>query len=359
MQSTPIFSTRLGMIETRLALPQRSPNPFIVPCTCPTPSATAASELATAHSASLWTWMPSGVFTCFVTTWRTATRSGGSVPPFVSHSTSQWAPAASADRRVASAYSRFRRKPSKKCSASNITSSIRGRRKAIVSAIIFKFSSSVVESAWVTWKSHDLPTIVATGAPASSSACMVASDSAGECQESAGIRTGAWVRSSDDAKLAQARELRFPEARERPEHRVGVLAEDGRRQPHPARRRVEADRHAEDPHAACAGMRERHDHGARLEVLTLAHLGDALDPPGGNARALEALEPLLHGVGAEDPVEQWDERVAVLDALGLGIVARILRELGAVESGAALRPQGVVGHAERQVRVGRLEHLVE
>src|SRR5216110_1146133 len=51
MQSTPIFSTRLGMIETRLALPQRSPNPLIVPCTCSTPSLTAASELATAHSA--------------------------------------------------------------------------------------------------------------------------------------------------------------------------------------------------------------------------------------------------------------------------------------------------------------------
>src|SRR6266571_5162178 len=109
--------------------------------------------------------MPSGAFTCVLTAWTIATRPRGSVPPFVSQSTSQWAPAASADWRVASAYSRFRRKPSKKCSASNITSSIRGRSKAIVSAIIFKFSSSVVESAWVTWKSHDLPTIVATGAP--------------------------------------------------------------------------------------------------------------------------------------------------------------------------------------------------
>jgi len=68
--------------------------------------------------------------------------------------------------------------PSKKCSASNMTSSTRGRRKAIVSAIIARFSSRVVESAWVTWKSHALPTIVATGAPASRSACMLASDSA-------------------------------------------------------------------------------------------------------------------------------------------------------------------------------------
>ena len=60
-----------------------------------------------------------------------------------------------------------------------MTSSVGGRRKAIVSAIIARFSSSVVSSACVTWKSHDLPTIVATGAPASRRACMLASDSTG------------------------------------------------------------------------------------------------------------------------------------------------------------------------------------
>src|SRR5207249_11949572 len=56
MQSSPIFKIRLGMIDTRFALPQRSPKPLSVPCTWPTPSATAASEFATAHSASLCTW---------------------------------------------------------------------------------------------------------------------------------------------------------------------------------------------------------------------------------------------------------------------------------------------------------------
>src|SRR2546430_8113714 len=101
MQSTPIFSTRLGMIETRLALPQRSPNPLIVPCTCSTPSLTAASELATAHSASLWTWMPRRAGTSRFTTWRIATRSWGSVPPLVSQSTTQCAPAPAAAFSVA------------------------------------------------------------------------------------------------------------------------------------------------------------------------------------------------------------------------------------------------------------------
>ena len=103
MQSRPILSASVGMIDTRFALPQRSPYPLMVPCTWSTPSVTAASELATAHSASLWTWMPSGVFTCCFTAFTMATRSCGNVPPFVSQRTSQWAPAASAALRVWSA----------------------------------------------------------------------------------------------------------------------------------------------------------------------------------------------------------------------------------------------------------------
>ena len=92
----------------------------MVPCTWSTPADTAASVLATAHSVSLWTWMPSGLsgFTTFFTSARIAVISWGTQPPLVSQSTRQWAPAASAARRVASAYSRFRLKPSKKCSAS-------------------------------------------------------------------------------------------------------------------------------------------------------------------------------------------------------------------------------------------------
>ena len=46
------------MIETRLALPQRSPKPLMVPWTWRTPSSTAAMVLATATSLSLCAWMP-------------------------------------------------------------------------------------------------------------------------------------------------------------------------------------------------------------------------------------------------------------------------------------------------------------
>ena len=54
----PILSDSDGMIETRFAFPQRSPYPLTVPWTIRAPSTTAASELATPHSASLWVWMP-------------------------------------------------------------------------------------------------------------------------------------------------------------------------------------------------------------------------------------------------------------------------------------------------------------
>ena len=46
------------MIETRLALPQRSPRPLSVPWIWRAPARTAASEFATACSVSLWAWMP-------------------------------------------------------------------------------------------------------------------------------------------------------------------------------------------------------------------------------------------------------------------------------------------------------------
>ena len=50
----------MAITEIRSTLPQRSPKPLIVPCTCAAPASTAASELATARSQSLWQWMPTG-----------------------------------------------------------------------------------------------------------------------------------------------------------------------------------------------------------------------------------------------------------------------------------------------------------
>ena len=47
------------MTLNRSALPQRSPYPLAVPCTCVAPASTAARVLATAQAVSLWQWMPS------------------------------------------------------------------------------------------------------------------------------------------------------------------------------------------------------------------------------------------------------------------------------------------------------------
>ena len=82
-------------------MPQRSPKPLIVPWTCTAPASTAASELATANSQSLWQWMPTGTATDS-TTFRTArAMSSGIVPPLVSQSTTMPAPASAAARKAA------------------------------------------------------------------------------------------------------------------------------------------------------------------------------------------------------------------------------------------------------------------
>ena len=108
------------MTLTRSTLPQRSPMPLIVPCTCVAPARTAASVLATATSQSLWQWMPSSHAERAAAPRRTRSAiSSGSVPPLVSHRMTHVRPgvlrrpAASAGRTPGCAL-----KPSKKCSAS-------------------------------------------------------------------------------------------------------------------------------------------------------------------------------------------------------------------------------------------------
>ncbi len=92
------------MIDIRLALPQRSPQPLIVPCTWVQPASTAASALATARSPSLWVWIPSRVGTVALTTPTTAVTKLGRLPPLVSQSVIQSAPAPAAALTAASAY---------------------------------------------------------------------------------------------------------------------------------------------------------------------------------------------------------------------------------------------------------------
>ena len=103
MHAKPSFSCRSGMIAHRLALPQRSPMPLMVSCTCVAPACTAITELATAISQSLWQWMPIGVLNLATTCCVMAKMSFGKVPPLVSHRHRLSAPASAAALSVDSA----------------------------------------------------------------------------------------------------------------------------------------------------------------------------------------------------------------------------------------------------------------
>ena len=93
------------MSAVRFALPQRSPRPFSVPCIWRAPASTAASVQATAFSVSSWVWMPSRSpgMPAAITSPVMRPISDGRVPPLVSQSTIQRAPASSAARMAASA----------------------------------------------------------------------------------------------------------------------------------------------------------------------------------------------------------------------------------------------------------------
>lgn len=84
------------MTEIRLAFPQRSPNPFMVPWTWTAPASTAASEFATARSQSLCVWIPTAAESSLTTFRVMDATSSGMEPPLVSHRITTRAPASAA-----------------------------------------------------------------------------------------------------------------------------------------------------------------------------------------------------------------------------------------------------------------------
>ena len=182
MHSSPILSIRFGMIDTRFALPQRSPKPLMVPWTCSTPSGTAARVLATAHSRVVVDVDAErgSARRCF-TSRMISTISRGSVPPLVSQSTRQ---------SRAGRLGRPQRRQRVLAVALEAVEEVLGVVDDLV-AVLAEVGDrvadhargsrrSVVPSASVTWKSQDLPTMVTTGVPASSRACRLGSASAAD-----------------------------------------------------------------------------------------------------------------------------------------------------------------------------------
>ena len=113
----------------QIGVPQRSPRPLSVPCTCRAPARTAARELATAFSVSLWAWMPrwsaGNVLRDPRDDARDLVRQGAAVG-VAEHDPAGARPPGGTGRR---ALVRVGLKPSKKCSASNITSGTRRTRR--------------------------------------------------------------------------------------------------------------------------------------------------------------------------------------------------------------------------------------
>src|SRR3990172_235614 len=139
---------------------------------------------------------------------------------------------------------------------------------------------------------------------------------------------------------------------------IRVLAQERWGRADASGRRLEADGHAEYPHALGLGMRQGHDHAALQEVRALADLRHALDSPRRDPGLIESREPLLGPAGGEDPVQKRDQRLPRLDALRLAVEATVPRQVRPVQRLAQSLPEGVVGDAHGQVDVGGLEDLI-
>ena len=166
---SPILSCRAGTIETRLALPHRSPYPLIVPWTWRQPASTAASAFATASSPSLWLWMPSGVRSSRRTSAVTSATQWGRLPPLVSHSTTQSAPDwAAADKD--------NQHPAKlDCAAAALADDGPALAMSVTSAQITQ--QRLPGRTWRTWRVQDFPKSDTAGVSAAASARRLPSSS--------------------------------------------------------------------------------------------------------------------------------------------------------------------------------------
>ena len=148
------------MRDIKFALPHLSPSPLRVPWTCRTPALTAAIEFATALPVSSWQCIPRFFpGTYFIMSITISSISWGRAPPLVSHRVIHLAPESTAATRHLIAKSRFDLNPSKKCSASNITSLDWSHIYFTESPIISVFSESSTPKAIFVWKSQVFPTM--------------------------------------------------------------------------------------------------------------------------------------------------------------------------------------------------------
>ncbi len=133
------------------------------------------------------------------------------------------------------------------------------------------------------------------------------------------------------------------------QHLRRVLTEHGGRCPHRARCLGQAHRGTHHLHLARARVLHLHEGAAGRDLRMRDDLRDVVDGAEGDALGQEDRLPLLVGLGQEDVLQQRDERGAVLRAVGVPAIARIVRQLRAADGGTEDLPELLATDRESKV----------
>ena len=127
---------------------------------------------------------------------------------------------------------------------------------------------------------------------------------------------------------------------------------------HAALRRRHLQRHAERLLPAGLGMLDLGHHAARQDLRIGEDLVVMQHRAGGDALGLQCRHPVGCAALGDFLLQEADDQLVVPDALGIGLEARIVGELRLADHGAELAEEILLGAADGQPAVGRLEHLV-
>src|SRR3990172_5709129 len=167
------------------------------------------------------------------------------------------------------------------------------------------------------------------------------------------------LRGSRDRSLAaQALDLRLRVAQELREDLLGVLPERRRRSEGNLHRTVHLDRAPEARQAAERGVLEAPDHLAQEDLGIGEDLVHLLDGRGRDSFAVEDVEPLRGRPPLEGFLDQRDQRLPVVDAVGIGGEAGVALPLGLAHPPAEAPPELLGEDGDDQRAVAGLERLV-
>src|SRR5438094_2608174 len=130
----------------------------------------------------------------------------------------------------------------------------------------------------------------------------------------------------DDARGAQPRNLGIALAEEAAQHFIGVLAEQGRREPILDSRLREAHRARNPRQLSCGGMIQLDPDAAGFDLRLLEYLRHVVDRAVRNAGRFQQLHPFPGAAPDKSLLQQPGKLSAIFDALAVGDEARILRQ---------------------------------